>query len=825
MILRSLRLERFGRFRAASWEFAPGLTVIRGPNEAGKSTMREAIVRLLFDPTIIGTTSKSFRALRTWGEDRDFVLAGTLEAGGATLTLTKDFDAKIVELREGERLLTDQASVNERLAKVLGVHSRAVYETTACLRQQEFAALDAGREVSALLQQTIAGPGAEAGVRAVLDSLGKQAQALAVGLRGAYKTPGPIRAAQLEQERLAQEIARLRPIVERAEEARLRLDTLTVRAAEIDAELTAAEELLNRVQRRLELQRRLDEVTKQCAQLEATIREARRLGERIEELQEKLAGLPDLSEDQVTTVRDAATERQKVEEARSKAVEQVEALATAEAEAESRLEALKAELPDAELVREAEELQSTLTDAERELALVREQAASARMEREAAQARSSRRRVAVGVGIAVALAGVVLALGFGSAWGWGAAGAGALLAAWAAGGARGDAVSAARRREEQAAARADELQSAIDRTVTQLRALMGEERDPRLLRERLEQGRVELEKAREAYAAACAATGVARQMLEQARQTSEIAAARLQHRLSEAGFDAVEAFLAAAEEVGSLRQKLRDAETARKALLSGRTPAVLDAEFGALNADRRGLQAELETPELAVVADIDATEHVRLTRRAGELRAERERVAAQITEARAEANNPQAEAERLRGLEERQAATAERVAALEERLAVLELTRDLLTQAHEETLAQAIDVLEPHTAGLLAGLTCDRYRRIAFDRADLTPRVYSEEKGAWVTLDGKDADPPTELSCATREQVYLAARLALTRLLWPDELPPIMLDDPFVNFDPQRRREAVAVVRELAAGAQVLLFTCDEHYDDFADAVIVLPGP
>ena len=44
--------------------------------------MREAIVRLLFDPTIIGTTSKSFRALRTWGEDRDFVLAGTLEVGG-----------------------------------------------------------------------------------------------------------------------------------------------------------------------------------------------------------------------------------------------------------------------------------------------------------------------------------------------------------------------------------------------------------------------------------------------------------------------------------------------------------------------------------------------------------------------------------------------------------------------------------------------------------------------------------------------------------------------------------------------------------------------
>jgi len=416
----------------------------------------------------------------------------------------------------------------------------------------------------------------------------------------------------------------------------------------------------------------------------------------------------------------------------------------------------------------------------------------------------------------------VLALGFDAAWGWGVAAVGALVAAWAARGAQGGAADEARRREQEAAARSDELQAAIDRTAAELRALMGEERDLRLLRERLEQGRAGLEEARQAHAAARAAATEAREAQERARQAAEIAGVRLERRLAEAGFDSVDALLAAAREVAAVRQELRDAETARKALLSGRTLEELDAEFGALNADRLGLQAELATPELALVADIDGPEHVHLSKRVTGLTEERQRVASQIAEARAAANHPEADPERLRSLEERQAAAGERLAALEERLAVLELAHELLAQAHEETLAQAIDVLEPQTAALLAGLTCDRYERIEFDRTDLTPRVHSPEKGTWVTLDGKQ---PTELSCATREQVYLAARLALTRLLWPEDLPPIMLDDPFVNFDPQRRRHAVAVVRELATGAQVLLFTCDEDYDEFADRVIVLPGP
>jgi predicted ATPase len=39
----SLALQDLRRYREAVLEFAPGLTIVRGPNEAGKSTLQRAI--------------------------------------------------------------------------------------------------------------------------------------------------------------------------------------------------------------------------------------------------------------------------------------------------------------------------------------------------------------------------------------------------------------------------------------------------------------------------------------------------------------------------------------------------------------------------------------------------------------------------------------------------------------------------------------------------------------------------------------------------------------------------------------------------------------
>jgi uncharacterized protein YhaN len=133
----------------------------------------------------------------------------------------------------------------------------------------------------------------------------------------------------------------------------------------------------------------------------------------------------------------------------------------------------------------------------------------------------------------------------------------------------------------------------------------------------------------------------------------------------------------------------------------------------------------------------------------------------------------------------------------------------------EQTVNPAVHVLEPAIGEFISRLTGGRYDAVTVDRTTLEPQVYSNEKGDVLNLED-------EASCATREQIFLAARLALTRLLWEREPPLVLMDDPLVNFDPQRRQAAVEMIRALAEDTQVLLFTCQHWYDEAADRIITL---
>ena len=48
MRLRSLRVDGFGRLADRTFEFGPGLNVVVGRNEAGKSTLAAALVASLY---------------------------------------------------------------------------------------------------------------------------------------------------------------------------------------------------------------------------------------------------------------------------------------------------------------------------------------------------------------------------------------------------------------------------------------------------------------------------------------------------------------------------------------------------------------------------------------------------------------------------------------------------------------------------------------------------------------------------------------------------------------------------------------------------------
>lgn len=136
------------------------------------------------------------------------------------------------------------------------------------------------------------------------------------------------------------------------------------------------------------------------------------------------------------------------------------------------------------------------------------------------------------------------------------------------------------------------------------------------------------------------------------------------------------------------------------------------------------------------------------------------------------------------------------IAALRGREQAIALAQEALRSANDQ-LAQ---VYAPQLTGLageyLSKLTLGRYDGLIL-QGDFTLLAREQATGF--------SRPLAALSRGAQDQTWLALRLAMTRLLLPDDAP-ILLDDVFLTFDRERRQEALAVLA--AENRQILLFSC-----------------
>ncbi len=123
MILKSIALTPFGGLTDAQLNFKPGLNIIHGPNEAGKSTIFNAIQRVLFTPAHL-TSSVFKREMESFLplEGGDIIVVSLcLDLNGDTYALKRVWGAtKSAELTlPGGSLITDEKAVQERLISML----------------------------------------------------------------------------------------------------------------------------------------------------------------------------------------------------------------------------------------------------------------------------------------------------------------------------------------------------------------------------------------------------------------------------------------------------------------------------------------------------------------------------------------------------------------------------------------------------------------------------------------------------------------------------------------------------------------------------------
>jgi DNA repair exonuclease SbcCD ATPase subunit len=152
------------RYRSFDIELAPGLTIVRGPNEAGKSTIQRALELALTRRAT--STAGELEAIRPWGappearsvitvefeqDEEDGPHAGTLEKtfAGSKGTVRLDYEGQSI---------SDPTLADRIVAELTGIPTEAFFRSTASVHHFELA--DLSKDEGALrdrLQASISG--------------------------------------------------------------------------------------------------------------------------------------------------------------------------------------------------------------------------------------------------------------------------------------------------------------------------------------------------------------------------------------------------------------------------------------------------------------------------------------------------------------------------------------------------------------------------------------------------------------------------------------------------------------------------------------------
>jgi DNA repair exonuclease SbcCD ATPase subunit len=135
MLISRILLKNFGKFENFECDFTPGLNLIKGPNEAGKSTLANAITAALFLNPAEG--SKELVGAMRWRSKELPALEAVFEVDGGTARLVKDFMHGRMELNDTRTGMTSGESrfIEQWLADQLGISSEDIFKATACVNQ------------------------------------------------------------------------------------------------------------------------------------------------------------------------------------------------------------------------------------------------------------------------------------------------------------------------------------------------------------------------------------------------------------------------------------------------------------------------------------------------------------------------------------------------------------------------------------------------------------------------------------------------------------------------------------------------------------------
>ncbi|WP_185819909.1 ATP-binding protein [Salibacterium salarium] len=131
---------------------------------------------------------------------------------------------------------------------------------------------------------------------------------------------------------------------------------------------------------------------------------------------------------------------------------------------------------------------------------------------------------------------------------------------------------------------------------------------------------------------------------------------------------------------------------------------------------------------------------------------------------------------------------------------VLKTAKKILRQAKSVYEKERQPEVIQQASSYFSYITQSNYTRL-FAPVGEEKFIVEDKQGQWFS--------PVELSRGTAEQLYLSLRLALAENYSHNQTLPLIMDDPFVNFDHERQELAFQLLQTICSHRQIVYFTCD----------------
>lgn len=262
MIITRLRLANFRRHRALDVQLGPGLNVVRGANEAGKSTVQRAIEMALFRrPTFSGNELDDTRPWQDPTAEPVIDLEFTDEGRAGTIHKAFAGGKGTVTMTLGDETFNDPATVDQQVVALTGIPSEKFFRASASVHHQELTGL--AQDENTLrdrLQQSMSG--ADRGTHAARRKL---EEAIRRYRTEGAKNPGYLKVMRAEVERLRDQVRRGEMALAQLEADRRALADARAARTQVDSRLAEQREGAAKAERAVALNLRLTDAAKRYA--------------------------------------------------------------------------------------------------------------------------------------------------------------------------------------------------------------------------------------------------------------------------------------------------------------------------------------------------------------------------------------------------------------------------------------------------------------------------------------------------------------------------------------------------------------------------------